>query len=248
MEMVSVCNVLLLLSLASVPPPGQNTSSYPAIVNTSYDLLKSHYLHGRRWGKPYHFYRPANTKYSNSQWLWDSGSHMIVWSHRWMQTMNYMYIYCSPNWRIFCKNVTVCVMKSDSREKIIRDLYCSSPCTQGMSPTRSWICAPCFRCSSLQDSSRFVRSRNDMLIRINHQFWCYKCKYNVTSYAMLAQEMIYWNSTPPAHSKFDQWTPYTQMPVLAFSLRAMWDATKASVEGINLLREFVPQLVRFWEW
>ena len=79
---------VLLFSFAFIPPAaGQNTSTYPAILNTSYKLLQSHYLHGRRWGKPYHFYRPANTKYSNSQWLWDSGSHMIVWSHRSMHAM-----------------------------------------------------------------------------------------------------------------------------------------------------------------
>ena len=60
--------------------------------------------------------------------------------------------------------------------------------------------------------------------------------------------MIFWNSTPPAASKFEQSTPYTQMPVLAFSLRAIWNATRATEEGIILLREFVPQLVRFWEW
>ena len=33
-------------------------------------------------GKPYHFYRPGLTKYGPEQWLWDSASHMTVWSHR----------------------------------------------------------------------------------------------------------------------------------------------------------------------
>ena len=34
------------------------------------------------WGLNYHFYKPSNDKYSVDQWLWDSGSHMIVWSHK----------------------------------------------------------------------------------------------------------------------------------------------------------------------
>jgi hypothetical protein len=67
--------------LAAVPP-GQNTSTYAAIINTSFALLESHTVIGERWGMQYHFYKPALEKYSSSQWLWDSGSHMIAWSHR----------------------------------------------------------------------------------------------------------------------------------------------------------------------
>jgi len=63
-------------------PAGQNVTTDAAVVKTAYKLLQSHQLEGERWGMPYHFYRPANTKYSNSQWLWDSGSHQIVWSRR----------------------------------------------------------------------------------------------------------------------------------------------------------------------
>jgi glycogen debranching enzyme len=36
----------------------------------------------------------------------------------------------------------------------------------------------------------------------------------------------------------------TQMPVLAFALRSIWNATK----DITLLREFVPKLVSYWTW
>ena len=108
---------VLLFSFAFIPPAaGQNTSTYPAILNTSYKLLQSHYLHGRRWGKPYHFYRPANTKYSNSQWLWDSGSHMIVWSHRSMhamkQTLKWLRIQFHGRNLLDCKkssNLTSCL-------------------------------------------------------------------------------------------------------------------------------------------
>jgi hypothetical protein len=60
----------------------QNTSTYSEILDTCYDFLESHLCSGHKWGKPFHFYRPSLEKYSPDQWLWDSGSHMIVWSHR----------------------------------------------------------------------------------------------------------------------------------------------------------------------
>jgi hypothetical protein len=60
----------------------QNTSTIEEIVNTCYSFLESHLCEGTKWGKSYHFYRPALEKYSPDQWLWDSGSHMIVWSHK----------------------------------------------------------------------------------------------------------------------------------------------------------------------
>lgn len=52
------------------------------LVEGCYSLLKTLEVSGTAWGKPYHFYRPALTKYGPYQWLWDSGWHMIVWSHR----------------------------------------------------------------------------------------------------------------------------------------------------------------------
>jgi glycogen debranching enzyme len=52
------------------------------LVEACYELLASLELKGVRWGKQYDFSRPACTKYGPYQWLWDSGWHAIVWSHR----------------------------------------------------------------------------------------------------------------------------------------------------------------------
>ncbi len=60
----------------------QNTSTIAGILDTCYYFLDLHLCEGEKWGKPYHFYRPSIDKYSADQWLWDSGAHMIVWSHR----------------------------------------------------------------------------------------------------------------------------------------------------------------------
>ena len=60
----------------------QNTSTVSAIVRQCFDFLESHLCRGAKWGLEYHFYRPSLEKYSADQWLWDSSSHMIVWSHR----------------------------------------------------------------------------------------------------------------------------------------------------------------------
>ena len=117
-----------------------------------------------------------------------------------------------------------------------------------MSPMRCWICVRCFQCKRLQDSSRSISPQILRQGCIYHSFFNLISILGIHVDDMLLQEMIFWNSTPPASSKFEQSTPYTQMPVLAFSLRAIWNATKATEEGILLLREFVPQLVRFWEW
>lgn len=51
-------------------------------IELAYQYLESHLLTGHRWGYHYHTYRPSLTKYSATQWLWDSGAHMIIWSHR----------------------------------------------------------------------------------------------------------------------------------------------------------------------
>ncbi|CUE73437.1 glycoside hydrolase, putative [Bodo saltans] len=70
----------------------QNTSSPTAIVDQAYTFLTEHLVEGSRcWDGPngepnqcydFHFYRPSMTKYATAQWLWDSGSHMITWSHK----------------------------------------------------------------------------------------------------------------------------------------------------------------------
>ncbi|KJE92396.1 hypothetical protein CAOG_03374 [Capsaspora owczarzaki ATCC 30864] len=86
---VFVLLALLLQSVCAVgerapdpPAPPQNTSTPAQVVSTCYDFLESHLCAGELWGLPFHFYRPSLQKYSPDQWLWDSGSHMIVWSHR----------------------------------------------------------------------------------------------------------------------------------------------------------------------
>jgi hypothetical protein len=74
------------------PTSSQNTSTPEAIVRQAYTFLDEHLIQGNRcWtgpnGEPnqcynFHFFRPSLTKYATAQWLWDSGSHMITWSHR----------------------------------------------------------------------------------------------------------------------------------------------------------------------
>jgi hypothetical protein len=53
-----------------------------SILDQCYGYLESHLCEGEKWGMPYHFYKPSIDKYSSDQWLWDSGAHMIVWSHK----------------------------------------------------------------------------------------------------------------------------------------------------------------------
>ena len=60
----------------------QNTSTVDEIINACYSYLESNLCEGENWGHRYHFYKPSAEKYSSDQWLWDSGAHMIVWSHR----------------------------------------------------------------------------------------------------------------------------------------------------------------------
>lgn len=52
------------------------------IIDSCYSYLEEHLCQGHKWGKPFHFYRPSMEKYTADQWLWDSGSHMIVWSQK----------------------------------------------------------------------------------------------------------------------------------------------------------------------
>lgn len=52
------------------------------ILEACYSYLESHECSGERWGKRYYFYKPSMQKYGPYQWLWDSGAHQIVWSHR----------------------------------------------------------------------------------------------------------------------------------------------------------------------
>ncbi|KAH3766888.1 glycoside hydrolase family 63 protein [Pelomyxa schiedti] len=77
--------LLVMVTCARCDPTrnlGQNYSSVQEIVDACYAYLQSHELTGTKWGYNYQFYKPANDKYGPNQWLWDSGSHMIVWTHR----------------------------------------------------------------------------------------------------------------------------------------------------------------------
>ncbi len=57
-------------------------SQYDDVLQQCYDALEANLCEGNKWGLPFRFYRPSLQKYSPDQWLWDSGAHIIVWSHR----------------------------------------------------------------------------------------------------------------------------------------------------------------------
>ncbi len=57
-------------------------SEFDDVLRQCYDALEANLCQGTKWGVPFRFYRPSLQKYSPDQWLWDSGAHMIVWSHR----------------------------------------------------------------------------------------------------------------------------------------------------------------------
>ncbi len=145
-------------------------NSEKEIVEACYSYLESHLVEGTRWGMKYRFYKPANTKYGPHQWLWDSGWHMIVWSHR-------------------------------KPENAIEDL-------------RTML--------QFQQPNGFI------------------------------PEMIFWGGKlflERIASIFfgysnDRYTDISQMPMLAFSLRAIWDATK----DVELMKEFVPKMVKYFDW
>ena len=77
-------------------------------------------------------------------------------------------------------------------------------------------------------------------------------------------EMIFWsapaNATKPSGSYSSaQWADLTQMPVLPFSLRAIANAVgnstaaatsspTAAERRVELLKEFVPKLVKYFDW
>ena len=147
----------------------QNTSTIEGILQTCYEFLESHLCEGEKWGKPFHFYRPALEKYSADQWLWDSGSHMIVWSHR---------------------NVTNSIL-------------------------------------DLRTMLQFQQPDGRIPEEI---FWM-----NRTSREDLSILLEYSNT---------QFTDITQMPVLPYSLRSIYNATK----DMNLVKEFLPALVDYFHW
>jgi glycogen debranching enzyme len=142
----------------------------PELVEECYALLKSLEISGTGWGKHYHTYRPALTKYGPYQWLWDSGWHMIVWSHR-------------------------------QPENAIADL-------------RTML--------QFQLPDGFIPEV---------VFW----KQN-----KLLRKLVHFIS---GYSR-EKFTDLTQMPMLAYSVRAIWQATHDK----NLLKEFVPKIVKYLEW
>jgi hypothetical protein len=149
---------------------GQTFRDIPELMEACYTCLKSHEMVGTKWDKQYHFYRPALTKYSASQWLWDSGWHMIAWSHR-------------------------------QPENAIAEL-------------RSML--------QFQQPNGFI------------------------------PEIIFWEPDRLSKKLFDlflgyshrEYTDLTQMPMLAYSVRAIWNAT----HNRNLLVEFVPKIAKYLEW
>ncbi|UCG54580.1 MAG: hypothetical protein JSV32_08405 [Dehalococcoidia bacterium] len=140
------------------------------LIEECYCCLKNNEMIGIRWGIPYHFYRPSLTKYSASQWLWDSGWHMIVWSHRHLEN-------------------TIAELRSLLR---------------------------------FQQSNGFI----PQII-----FW----RSNRCSQIIRNLSLNY---------KHHEYTPFTQMPMLSYSVRALWNASHDKA----LLKEFVPKIVKYMEW
>lgn len=161
--------VLVGLYIVACTAQPQNTSSPQAIVDTCYAFLLSHQLIGTKWGLPYHFYRPSLEKYGPDQWLWDSGSHMIVWTH---------------------KNVTNSVL-------------------------------------DLRTMLQFQQPNGRIPEIIN---WGPQTESDI-----IQAEAMY--------SSY-KWVDLTQMPVLPYSVKAMWDQT----QDLSILKEFVPSLVRYLDW
>jgi hypothetical protein len=142
----------------------------PELIEACYRCLKTNEMIGVKWGKPYHFYRPALTKYSASQWLWDSGWHMVVWSYRHPEN-------------------TIAELRSL--------LKFQQP--SGFIPQIIFW-----------DTGMFSRVMNNLFHIFSHK----------------------------------EYTDLTQMPMLAYSIRALWNATQDK----ELLREFVPKIVKYLEW
>ena len=72
---------LILAAIAANVLPCAS-SHFDDVLQQCYDALEANLCEGTKWGLPFRFYRPSLQKYSPDQWLWDSGAHMIVWSHR----------------------------------------------------------------------------------------------------------------------------------------------------------------------
>jgi hypothetical protein len=153
----------------SVGDPPLPHGSVTEIVDSAYQYLESHEMLGEKWGLPFHYYRPALQKYGPHQWLWDSSSHMIVWSHRNVNNsiadMRTMLQMQQPNGRV--PEIIFWGPQSATEEALTR-LQCTDP----------------------------------------------------------------------------RFTDFTQMPLLPFALRAIYNATGDD----SLLNEFLPKLVAYQDW
>jgi len=154
------------------------------VVDACYRHLESNLMEGTRWGLNYQFYKPAQTKYGASQWLWDSGWHQLVWSHR---------------------NV----------ENSINDL-------------RTLL--------QFQQANGFIP---EMI------YWGVKSKLGILKDKLWGySKKVLKDTKSGKRYKGVFWTDISQMPMLAYSLRAIWDAT----QDRNLLTEFLPKLIKYQEW
>jgi glycogen debranching enzyme len=152
---------------------GRKTPVYKDItglIEGCYACLGSLEVTGSRWGREYHYYRPALTKYGAGQWLWDSGWHIIAWSHR------------RPENAIAELRTLLSFQRSDG---FIPEIIFWRP---------GWLTRPPF----------------DFLVGYSRR----------------------------------EYTDLTQMPMLAYSVRAIWNAT----HDVEILREFVPKIVDFLAW
>jgi hypothetical protein len=159
----------LLARQGCAEPAARRYDGYDDVLQLCYTALEEHLCEGVKWGLPFRFYRPSLQKYSPDQWLWDSGSHMIVWSHR---------------------NTTNAVL--DLRTML-----------------------------QMQQPDGFIPEEI---------FWGPRTQ--------LEDDEI---RLQYSNSKF---TDITQMPVLPFSLRAMFAAGKDT----SIIQEFLPKLVRYFQW
>lgn len=91
-----VCLLLITLATASASASASGTQQNKGndnnnnkddgdvnrVISDCFQALEAHTMIGEKFGLPFHFYRPALVKYGPHQWLWDSGFHMMAWSHR----------------------------------------------------------------------------------------------------------------------------------------------------------------------
>ncbi|MHA1341901.1 MAG: MGH1-like glycoside hydrolase domain-containing protein [Promethearchaeota archaeon] len=162
-------------------------NSINEVVDACYNYLSKNLVEGQRWGLAYRFYKPSQTKYGPYQWLWDSGWHMIVWSH---------------------KNVAFSI--ADLRTML-----------------------------QFQQKDGFIP---EMI------YWGLKSRrerFFLKFIGYSKKSPPYKNSSRKQNLKRQIfYTDITQMPILPYSIRSIWNATN----DVQLLKEFVPKLVKYYDW